>query len=510
MAAEVGMALERPSDLFDRDTEWSQLADFVTETTPGLRVGIVSGRRRQGKSYLLRRLTRAVGGLYHQAQEVERLPALARFAGDVADGLALARTQLHFPDWETALRTALGYPERGSTQARDMAPSGPGRMLVLDELPYLLAHSPEIPSVLQELHDESRDRSYPPAAVIVCGSTLSIMSDLLSGTKPLRGRAQLDMAINQFDYLTAARYWGIDNPQVAFVVHTIFGGTAGYKPLVRMPVPASYRQLPRWLGTNVLNPAHALFNEKDYLLREDNRISDKRLYNSIISSVASGNHTPKAIGQPIGRDTNYLRHPLETLVVTGFLKRVEDMLSTRRPLYFLADPIVRFTEIVIDPYRPLLEEADVEGAWKLAEPAYSSQIMGLHFEQIACNWTAYHSSNRWDREPIGEVGPAVISDPAGKTQHQVDIVALARGERRASPNARVALLGEAKASNQRRSLADLLRLEHIRDLLVRRGYQASAAQLVVFGRAGCKRDLVTAAANRADVHLVDLKDLYAG
>jgi hypothetical protein len=32
---------------------------------------------------------------------------------------------------------------------------------VIDELPYLLTHSPELPSVVQELHDEARDGSYP-------------------------------------------------------------------------------------------------------------------------------------------------------------------------------------------------------------------------------------------------------------------------------------------------------------------------------------------------------------
>lgn len=36
-----------------------------------------------------------------------------------------------------------------------------------------------------------------------------------------------------------------------------------------------------WLAGNALNPAHALFDETDYLLREDPRISDKAPYNSV-------------------------------------------------------------------------------------------------------------------------------------------------------------------------------------------------------------------------------------
>lgn len=503
------MVYRRPAELFDRVAEWQQLAAFALQDAIGLRVGIVSGRRRQGKSFLLRRLTRAADGLYHQAQEVERPQALARFAGDIAERLGLPRNQLRFNDWENAFRTALGYPQRGANDARLTAPSGPNRFLVIDELPYLLTHSPEIPSVLQELYDEARDSGYPPAAIIVCGSALSVMSDLLAGTKPLRGRAQLDLTVQPFDYRTAAAYWGVQTrPKAAFTMHTIFGGTAGYKPLVNTPVPRREQDLPAWLGTNVLNPAHSLFHEKDYLLREDTRISDKQLYNSILSAVANGKHSPRDIGGPLERDANQLRYPLQVLVDTGFLLRVDDVLFARRPLYFLADPIVRFTEIVIDPFRPLLEEGDSAAVWGQATSAYSSQIAGPHFEHLARAWTARYSGDRW-RSPIGDVGPTVINDPAGKSQYEVDVVALSQGHKRGSAKAQVAVLGEAKATNKERTPSDLHRLDRIRDLLVGRGIDAGAASLALFSREGFTRALIDTAAGRDDVHLITLDDLYA-
>ncbi len=59
-----GKALDKPADVFGRDTEWADLADFALSPLPGLRIAVVYGRRRQGKSYLLRRLTGAVGELY--------------------------------------------------------------------------------------------------------------------------------------------------------------------------------------------------------------------------------------------------------------------------------------------------------------------------------------------------------------------------------------------------------------------------------------------------------------
>ncbi len=76
--------LDKPADVFDRDAEWADLADFALSPLPGLRIAVVYGRRRQGKSYLLRRLTGAVGGLYHLATEQAEPVSLRRFGDSLA------------------------------------------------------------------------------------------------------------------------------------------------------------------------------------------------------------------------------------------------------------------------------------------------------------------------------------------------------------------------------------------------------------------------------------------
>ena len=502
------MELERPDDLFDRTSEWSNLSAFASGQQQGLRLAIVSGRRRQGKSFLLRRLARSADAFYHQAQEVERVQALARFADDVGVGLGIGRGQLHFGDWETALRVALAYPERGSAVLPAAGVSGPGRIVVIDELPYLLAHSPEIPSVLQEIYDDSHDQGdYPSAAVIACGSALSVMSDLLSGSKALRGRAQLDLTLRPFDFRRARRYWGVEDPLVAFQLDAVLGGTAGYKPLISAAPPRRSDEMPSWLAASVLNPAHALFQETDYLLREDPRISDRGLYNSILQSVAAGNHTTKGIGATIGRDHNSMRYPLQVLESAGFLNKVEDLLTQKRPLYYIADPIIRFGEVVIEPYRALLEEGDVDTAWSRAAPAFSSAVLGPHFEQLALTWTARYSGERWGRE-IGRTGPAVVNDAAGRSQHQLDVLAFERTTLRFGGKSRIVMLGEAKSTNRNRTPADLERLERIRGLLVTRGWDADTAHLAMFSREGFDSNLTDIAAGRPDVHLIGLDDLY--
>ena len=59
--------MQKPADMFDRDFEWIQLGLFAHDVRPGATLGVVSGRRRQGKTFLLRALCRATGGFYFAA-----------------------------------------------------------------------------------------------------------------------------------------------------------------------------------------------------------------------------------------------------------------------------------------------------------------------------------------------------------------------------------------------------------------------------------------------------------
>ena len=142
--------LDKPADVFDRDAEWADLADFVLSPLPGLRIAVVYGRRRQGKSYLLRRLADAVGGLYHLATEQAEPVSLRRFGDSLATWAGLSAGSFGFGDWEQALRTAT---EVLAARARSAASPGAPGLLVLDEFPYLCQETPGLPSIVQSLYD---------------------------------------------------------------------------------------------------------------------------------------------------------------------------------------------------------------------------------------------------------------------------------------------------------------------------------------------------------------------
>lgn len=486
----------RPDDLFDREREWADLDAFVRSSAPGLRVGIVHGRRRTGKSFLLRRLVAAHGGLYHMALEEEAAPGLARFAAAIGRDLGLPPASLRFDDWEQALRAAVErYP-----------------LVVIDELPYLLRHptGAAVPSVLQLLVDESRVDGAPPRRVVVCGSALSVMTELLSGGTPLRGRADLDLRLGPFDHRTMAAYYGIEDAEVGFRLHAVVGGRPGYRDLLADASPRTVAEVDDLVTATVLNPSHALFGEADHLLREDPRVTDRAVYHSVLGAIAAGATTPARVAAAIGRPERSLFHPLDVLTTAGFVVRDDDVLLQRRPVLRLADPIVRFHQLVVAPRLASFEERAVVEAWADAQPTVRSRIHGPHFEDLARDWVRRFAAVETLGEPVGEVGSTVVNDRAGRATLELDVVALARGQRRQAKDARVIAVGEAKASDSRRGIADLHRLERARGLLVGRGVDAAGARLLLFGRGGFDGDLQAATRTRHDVRLVDLGRLWTG
>jgi hypothetical protein len=128
--------LGKPSHVFGREREWQALADFAADPRPEATLGIVSGRRRQGKTYLLRSLAAATGGFFFEAAEATEAESLRMF------GAALARqagspADFTFSGWEDALRYFV------TLAGQDPVP------LIIDEFPYLVKASPALPSLLR-------------------------------------------------------------------------------------------------------------------------------------------------------------------------------------------------------------------------------------------------------------------------------------------------------------------------------------------------------------------------
>src|SRR5690349_19118855 len=111
-------------------------------------LAVVWGRRRIGKTRLLVEWSERAGGVYTVADQSAPHLQRAYFARSISQALP-GFADVTYPDWERLL-------SRLAADAVSAAFTGP---IVIDELPYLVAASPELPSILQRWIDHDAKRA---------------------------------------------------------------------------------------------------------------------------------------------------------------------------------------------------------------------------------------------------------------------------------------------------------------------------------------------------------------
>ncbi|MEU4834811.1 ATP-binding protein [Streptosporangium sp. NPDC023615] len=482
--------------MFDRDYEWSELSRFVRYTGPEATLGVVSGRRRQGKTFLLDAACRATGGFYFAATEATETESLQQF------GTALARhlgepVPRRFASWDEAVESLMTIAVAGPTP------------VVIDEFPYLVKASPHLPSLIQRALGPQGQRHGSAVRLLLCGSALSFMGSLLAGTAPLRGRASLELVVPTLDYRLARDFWGIADPALALQVNAVVGGTPAYRREFTLgDVPADMEDFGPWVTRNVLNPGRPLFREARFLLAEEPELRDVALYHGVLSAIANGNHTRGGIAGYLGRKSTDLGHSLTLLEDVGMITRDPDAFHGKRSTYRITEPILSFYHAIMRPdWTDLERPGYAEQVWHRSRTAFRSKILGPHFEHLARTWTHWYAH----AETLGglrtRVASGVLPDPAAKSSHEIDVVVFGRDDEGREV---ILAIGEAKCGDVV-GRGHLERLERLRELLVHRDDRATPdTRLLLFGAAGFMPQLREATRDRVDVQLVDLTRLYEG
>lgn len=446
--------------MIDRDPEWKALARFVDRAQ---RLAVVYGPRRVGKSFLLEALCDAAGGLRYQA--VTGLPAtqLADFGRNLGGWLGAG--PLDLGGWADALERL----------ARVDAP-----LVAIDELPYLTEATPELPSLLQRYVDGGDGPS-----LVLSGSALSAMSDLVEPRAPLYGRAATVVVPAPFSGPHLAALWGLTDPRRALWVDAALGGLPGYRPLVEPPG----KDLDAWMVEELLAPGSPLLDAAEASLAGVPEVPALRgVYRSVLGAIAAGDRTFSAISRVAGLPSGALSRPLGLLQRAGLVEKIPDPLRSRRDRYELADPHLRFWLAVIAPNRSRLQAAAAAPIWeRLSTTTWPSQVLGPRWETVVRDHIA-----RAGVESLGEVdavGVTTVSDRGARQSHELDVVATRGGK--------IVAIGEAKL----RPLAgdDLDRLLHLRDLL-----DAPGAKLVLASADGVD----SAAAAHPDALAIEPSDIY--
>jgi uncharacterized protein len=486
--------VQKPADVFDRDGEWSQLAAFIEDHRNGATLGVVSGRRRQGKSFLLEAACQEAGGFYFSAQEATEAESLSLIGAALTRHLN-APAPITPPDWPTVIDIMLRLGDHRPVP------------VVIDEFPYLARSSPALPSMIQAAYAPRRpERAGSRTRLLLCGSAMSFMGRLLAGPAPLRGRASLDLTIQTLDYRMARRFWELDDPRLALLVHAVVGGTPAYRTeMIRYDTPASLADFDNWVIRSILSPGSPMFLEARYLLAEERDLRDSALYHSVLAAIAEGNTGRGGIAGHVGRKTNELSHPLTVLEDAGLIVREPDAFRTNRTDYRINEPLVAFYHSMMRPYwQQLLRGPGGPEIWPRSQARFASGILGPHFERICREWALHFAGDRFGDWPA-RVTAGTVNDPANKATAQIDVAVFGHAEGGRPP---LLAIGEAKW-NDVMGLGHLERLDRLRRLLqAKENLNASGTRLICFSAAGFT-DHLWRRARQGEVDLIGLADLYS-
>ena len=372
---------------------------------------VLYGRRRIGKSALLRESCRGKAHVYFVASQVREPDNLDQFR----EALAAARPDplldsLRFNSWDAALAyvTRLAEKERFA--------------VVLDEFPYLCQDNPALPSVLQRWWDTAGKSSR--LKLVLCGSQIGFMErDVLAERSPLFGRRTGQSRLGPLLPWEAARFFSGWSTRDQLTAFGIFGGVPAY--LERIDPGQTLRAN---LLREALRPQGFLYDEVHFLLRTE--LTQITTYLSLLKAVAGGATRITEIAGRAGIPATAASRYLTTLRELGLVRRDVPFTErhpekSKRGVYLVADPFVGFWCRFVLPHQSLIQAGQGETVWREFIRPQLDTHLGLVFEEVCRQYVLHRWATVHGATPV-RVGRVWAAD------YDLDVVAeLADGRSRA-------------------------------------------------------------------------------
>ena len=351
------------------------------------------GRRRCGKSRLLRECLPEKRAVYFMADE--RDPNIQRSA------LAAAIARF-LPGFD-----AVYYPDWDSLFARWWREAPSGAVLAVDEFPYLVKTSPELPSVLQRWVDQNR---FKPIHLVIAGSSQRMMMGLvLDANAPLYGRAKEIIPVKPLGAGWIGKALQLKRAADLLDAYALWGGIPRYWELANEN-GGSWEAISRL----VFDPMGVLHNEPNRLLLDD--LKETTQAASILALIGQGCHRISEIGARLGKPATSLARPIQRLMELGLIRREQPFGDSHRTgkkaLYRLDDPFLGFWFRYVEPNRSRLEVGAITSVLKESKmdfTIYRGQIWEVLVRQaiplLSIEGKEWQPAHRWwgagiDKKPL--------------------------------------------------------------------------------------------------------------
>ncbi|MBS7655446.1 ATP-binding protein [Candidatus Bathyarchaeota archaeon] len=344
----------------DREAELRFLESKYLETSPQLI--IVYGRRRVGKTELIKKFFQKKEGIYllctrdslqENIKEMKR--KFYEFTGK--EYFLKLDTNSFFDLFKYAVE-----------EIKDRK-----IIIIFDEFPYLIELQKGIISVFQKIWDELLKQK--KVFLLLCGSSIGMMETEVLGYKsPLYGRRTGEWKVEPFKFKDIKSMFKKFSLEELVKVWCVFGGTPFY--LTQMNPNFSIEDN---IKAKILRKGEVLYNEPRILLKEEFR--EPRTYTLILKYLSLGYNSQGELSSVTGIEKGNLSKYLSVLEETHLIEYILPFGQKKRGIYVLNDPFFNFWFRFVYPNLSDLEVGLVDEVFSRIEPQLNAYY-GMMFEQL--------------------------------------------------------------------------------------------------------------------------------
>ena len=379
-----------------REKELKILSDYYESNT--FEFGVIHGRRRVGKTTLLKESIKGKKSLYLLAQQANAKTNLDLFSKRYGEILGVGQiTYDSFRDFFEAI-----FKEEHL-------------IVILDEFSYLTEVDASVESVLQGLIDHYKELT--SIKFIISGSEIGMFNNHFSVSKPLFNRQTFSYHLKECDYLESSLYYPKFKPEDKVRAYAIFGGLPYY--LSQIDDDLSIEENIKRLITS----ENARFsNEVNMLLHTELRSVQE--YQSVLQAIHSGSTKLSEIDskskiQDTAKTSKYVKKLLDLEIIEKEYKFLENP-NSKNHLYRIKNNFIAFHYHFVwknQAARVLMNSDDFYHTFIKDD---LEQFVSLRFEKIGEQFLIRKYKSR-NNEPLMNIGRYWYNDRKTKTDVEIDL-----------------------------------------------------------------------------------------
>lgn len=354
---------------------------------------VLYGRRRVGKTELLRKFLEKHKGLYILARQESDAEQLKKVSSQIAEFYNDHVLKINpFVNWD-ALFTYLSEKPRIP--------------IVFDEFPYIAQSNNQAVSILQDYWDNKFSKK--DSFIVLCGSSINMMESLLGKKSPIYGRRTEQILLEPLKFREACLFFPEKmSAKDKVICYSILGGMPAY--LLEFDFEKSLKEN---ITENITRKNKFLYQDVLFTLKEE--LKEPRNYFSILYSIAKGNSKSGQIVNDTGLEKSFVNKYLGVLIDLQLIERrvpitEKNSARSRNGIYLLKDNFFKFWFKFIFENQEYIEQEKQE---KLVDERILPELNAFTariFEEVALSeiirsgkYKDYLFGRWWDRNSEADI-----------------------------------------------------------------------------------------------------------